>query len=198
VENQATDRAFRIGQKRSVFVHKFVCRGTVEDKISGYLSRLDTRACHRDRHQNCRSLEIKDLKAMAERVGYSPRLIRYLSMFSATCRNQHKHCRGLGRRASSPPFRDDKSLPDSFSRSFALRILPVHPWYEVAALVQVFRSETRATRHLWGPEESGLWRHDRSRSPSSVGLPLQSTGAETRADRSRSKQRPGSRRNPGT
>jgi non-specific serine/threonine protein kinase len=33
VENQAADRAFRIGQKRSVFVHKFVCRGTVEDKI---------------------------------------------------------------------------------------------------------------------------------------------------------------------
>jgi non-specific serine/threonine protein kinase len=33
VENQATDRAFRIGQKRSVLVHKFVCRGTVEDKI---------------------------------------------------------------------------------------------------------------------------------------------------------------------
>jgi non-specific serine/threonine protein kinase len=33
VENQATDRVFRIGQKRNVFVHKFVCRGTVEDKI---------------------------------------------------------------------------------------------------------------------------------------------------------------------
>jgi non-specific serine/threonine protein kinase len=33
VENQATDRAFRIGQKRNVFVHKFVCRGTVEDRI---------------------------------------------------------------------------------------------------------------------------------------------------------------------
>jgi non-specific serine/threonine protein kinase len=33
VENQATDRAFRIGQKRNVLVHKFVCRGTVEDKI---------------------------------------------------------------------------------------------------------------------------------------------------------------------
>jgi non-specific serine/threonine protein kinase len=33
VENQATDRAFRIGQKRNVFVHQFVCRGTVEDKI---------------------------------------------------------------------------------------------------------------------------------------------------------------------
>ena len=33
VENQATDRAFRIGQKKNVLVHKFVCRGTVEDKI---------------------------------------------------------------------------------------------------------------------------------------------------------------------
>jgi non-specific serine/threonine protein kinase len=33
VENQATDRAFRIGQARNVLVHKFVCRGTVEEKI---------------------------------------------------------------------------------------------------------------------------------------------------------------------
>ncbi len=33
VEDQATDRAFRIGQKRNVLVHKFVCRGTLEDKI---------------------------------------------------------------------------------------------------------------------------------------------------------------------
>jgi hypothetical protein len=33
VENQATDRAFRIGQKQNVLVHKFVCRGTVEEKI---------------------------------------------------------------------------------------------------------------------------------------------------------------------
>jgi non-specific serine/threonine protein kinase len=33
VENQATDRAFRIGQIKNVLVHKFVCRGTVEDKI---------------------------------------------------------------------------------------------------------------------------------------------------------------------
>ncbi|MCF8063071.1 MAG: DEAD/DEAH box helicase [Deltaproteobacteria bacterium] len=33
VENQATDRAFRIGQRRNVLVHKFVCRGTIEEKI---------------------------------------------------------------------------------------------------------------------------------------------------------------------
>ncbi len=33
VENQATDRAFRIGQNKNVLVHKFVCRGTVEEKI---------------------------------------------------------------------------------------------------------------------------------------------------------------------
>ena len=34
VENQATDRAFRIGQKRNVQVHKFVCTGTLEEKIN--------------------------------------------------------------------------------------------------------------------------------------------------------------------
>ena len=33
VENQATDRAFRIGQKRNVLVHKFICQGTIEEKI---------------------------------------------------------------------------------------------------------------------------------------------------------------------
>jgi superfamily II DNA or RNA helicase len=33
VENQATDRAFRIGQRRNVLVHKFVTRGTVEENI---------------------------------------------------------------------------------------------------------------------------------------------------------------------
>ena len=33
MENQATDRAFRIGQQRNVLVHKFICRGTVEDRI---------------------------------------------------------------------------------------------------------------------------------------------------------------------
>jgi non-specific serine/threonine protein kinase len=33
VENQATDRAFRIGQKKNVLVHKFICQGTVEEKI---------------------------------------------------------------------------------------------------------------------------------------------------------------------
>jgi len=33
VEDQATDRAFRIGQKKNVLVHKFVCKGTVEEKI---------------------------------------------------------------------------------------------------------------------------------------------------------------------
>jgi hypothetical protein len=33
VENQATDRAFRIGQRRNVMVHKFTCRGTLEERI---------------------------------------------------------------------------------------------------------------------------------------------------------------------
>jgi SNF2 family DNA or RNA helicase len=33
VENQATDRAFRIGQKKNVQVHKFLCIGTLEERI---------------------------------------------------------------------------------------------------------------------------------------------------------------------
>jgi len=37
VENQATDRAFRIGQKKGVLVHKLVCRGTVEERIDEML-----------------------------------------------------------------------------------------------------------------------------------------------------------------
>ena len=37
VENQATDRAFRIGQRKNVLVHKFVCRGTIEERIDGLL-----------------------------------------------------------------------------------------------------------------------------------------------------------------
>jgi non-specific serine/threonine protein kinase len=38
VENQATDRAFRIGQRQPVLVHKFVCRGTVEEKIEALIA----------------------------------------------------------------------------------------------------------------------------------------------------------------
>ena len=37
VEDQATDRAFRIGQKKNVLVHKLVCRGTVEEKIDALI-----------------------------------------------------------------------------------------------------------------------------------------------------------------
>ena len=37
VENQATDRAFRIGQTRNVMVHKFVCRGTIEERIDALI-----------------------------------------------------------------------------------------------------------------------------------------------------------------
>ena len=38
VENQATDRAFRIGQKRNVMVHKLVCKGTIEERIDDIIN----------------------------------------------------------------------------------------------------------------------------------------------------------------
>jgi len=39
VEDQATDRAFRIGQTRNVQVHKFLCVGTLEEKIDEMIVR---------------------------------------------------------------------------------------------------------------------------------------------------------------
>src|SRR5205807_4690572 len=39
VENQATDRAFRIGQRRNVQVHQFVCVGTLEEMIDEMIER---------------------------------------------------------------------------------------------------------------------------------------------------------------
>ncbi|MCK4514186.1 MAG: DEAD/DEAH box helicase, partial [Spirochaetaceae bacterium] len=44
VENQATDRAFRIGQHRNVVVHKFICRGTIEEKIDALIDEKTTLA----------------------------------------------------------------------------------------------------------------------------------------------------------
>ena len=49
VENQATDRAFRIGQDKNVMVHKFVCKGSVEEKIDALINSQKgaCRKCHR-------------------------------------------------------------------------------------------------------------------------------------------------------
>jgi hypothetical protein len=38
VEDQATDRAWRIGQRNSVFVHKLVCQGTVEERVDALIN----------------------------------------------------------------------------------------------------------------------------------------------------------------
>jgi len=39
VENQATDRAFRIGQTKNVHVHKFIVAGTLEERIDDMIER---------------------------------------------------------------------------------------------------------------------------------------------------------------
>ena len=38
VENRATDRAFRIGQKKNVLVQRFICRGTFEERIDALIA----------------------------------------------------------------------------------------------------------------------------------------------------------------
>ena len=44
VENQATDRAFRIGQSKNVLVHKFVTRGTLEERIDDLIAQKQSLA----------------------------------------------------------------------------------------------------------------------------------------------------------
>ena len=40
MQNQATDRAFRIGQKKNVIVHKLISKGTVEEKIDELMKEI--------------------------------------------------------------------------------------------------------------------------------------------------------------
>ena len=44
VEDQATDRTWRIGQDQTVFVHKLVCQGTLEERIDALLEEKRTLA----------------------------------------------------------------------------------------------------------------------------------------------------------
>ena len=60
VEDQATDRAFRIGQKRKVLVHKFVCKGTVEEKIDGLIE--SKKQLSRDLLEGGAELNLTELK----------------------------------------------------------------------------------------------------------------------------------------
>jgi non-specific serine/threonine protein kinase len=59
VEDQATDRAFRIGQRRNVLVHKLVCRGTVEEKIDAMIA--DKRAMSRQLLEGTAELKLTEL-----------------------------------------------------------------------------------------------------------------------------------------
>jgi superfamily II DNA or RNA helicase len=59
VEDQATDRAFRIGQRRNVLVHKLVCRGTIEEKIDALIA--SKRALSRQLLEGTAELKLTEL-----------------------------------------------------------------------------------------------------------------------------------------
>jgi non-specific serine/threonine protein kinase len=78
VENQATDRAFRIGQTKNVLVHKFVCRGTVEEKIDEMMGavfglEMDAGAKAEPAETQARSGEPKAVAAPPRLVGAQAR-----------------------------------------------------------------------------------------------------------------------------
>lgn len=59
VEDQATDRAFRIGQTKNVLVHKFVCRGTLEERIDRLIE--SKRALARDAIESGAELALTEM-----------------------------------------------------------------------------------------------------------------------------------------
>jgi non-specific serine/threonine protein kinase len=59
VENQATDRAYRIGQAKGVLVHKLVCRGTIEERIDAMLE--DKRSLSRELIEGGEELRLTEL-----------------------------------------------------------------------------------------------------------------------------------------
>ena len=65
VEDQATDRAHRIGQTRNVYVHKIICRQTLEEKIDRLIEKLE--ASLRENQDNIVEIrkEINRLKLQA-------------------------------------------------------------------------------------------------------------------------------------
>jgi superfamily II DNA or RNA helicase len=74
VENQATDRAFRIGQTKRVLVHKFICSGTLEDRIDALLESKSALAAELIGHGENVLTELSDetlrtLLALEEPVG---------------------------------------------------------------------------------------------------------------------------------
>lgn len=67
VENQATDRAFRIGQKNKVLVHKFITKGTIEEKIDEMLeekSKLSAEIINTSAETKLTELKNDDLLSM--------------------------------------------------------------------------------------------------------------------------------------
>ncbi|MFO0985545.1 MAG: DEAD/DEAH box helicase [Planctomycetota bacterium] len=60
VENQATDRAFRIGQSKNVLVHKFICRGTIDERIDGLIE--SKKQLSRDLLEGSAELKLTELK----------------------------------------------------------------------------------------------------------------------------------------
>ncbi|MCF6255911.1 MAG: DEAD/DEAH box helicase [Gammaproteobacteria bacterium] len=71
VERQATDRAHRIGQQQAVFVYKFICEGTLEEKIQAMQQRKQALAdgLYQDDGQNEAQWNEQDLEALFQPLG---------------------------------------------------------------------------------------------------------------------------------
>jgi SNF2 family DNA or RNA helicase len=116
VENQATDRAYRIGQHKNVLVHKFVCRGTLEERIDALIrgkQGLADNILEIDGEQSLTELGTEellrvvalDLRAAVEEDAWSTRSSRTTTSTAIRSRTGRRVRRSTSSAGSSPAAR---------------------------------------------------------------------------------------------
>ena len=195
VEDQATDRAFRIGQKRNVQVRKFVCGGTLEERIDAM---------------------IETKRALAERIVGNRRRLDHRDVDRPDPRGRRLVGRRRGRRLM-PPRRPPRQASDTWRRRMVAAAVEADPRRRWAAGTEPARPDRRhlvvaalhhgarvgrhrrpaATRQAIRPHRPGDQHGDRPRqgdgvSPGLEGEALQGVdrdkGAHTRASGMRQKR----------
>ncbi len=178
VENQATDRAFRIGQKKGVLVHKLVCRGTVEERIDAMLE--DKRKLSRELLEGgdeVRLTELDDRRAARARLaGLAERGVGYVNAAGGnwwptgtttasppTCRSRSAASAPRG----SSPSSGRRATSRSRSRSTAApspRPSGERPGATTSSRTQTSRTACRAAGPTCGTAPSSISRSPRARS----------------------------------
>ncbi len=140
VENQATERAFRIGQKKNVIVHKFITRGTIEEKID---LMLEEKQHSRAEQKSSRIISDDDDTSLSELFGVdledgSETKVDSVEQVDAAAGDKDL-------KTLKPPKAKAKSVPKKQSKPakkklFNSRREPVSPLDEIEKIIKSYKS----------------------------------------------------------